>query len=57
MSRAVSQVIHKGMAKQAFHRFRERLARDLWEEVGKLVGPDEADIRAEIAYLMSLFAE
>jgi DNA-directed RNA polymerase specialized sigma24 family protein len=43
--------------KQAYHRFRLRLARDLWEEVGKLAGPDEREIRAEIAYLMSLFDE
>lgn len=43
--------------KQAHHRFRERLARDIWEEVSKLAGPGEADIRAEIRYLMSLFAE
>ncbi len=43
--------------KQAHHRFRERLALDLWEEVGKLVGPDENEIRAELKYLMSLFAQ
>lgn len=43
--------------KQAHHRFRERLARDIWEEVSKLAGPDEAEVRAEIRYLMSLFAE
>ena len=42
--------------RQAHHRFRERLARDIWEEVSKLTGPDEAEIRAEIRYLMSLFA-
>lgn len=42
--------------KQAHHRFRERLARDIWEEVSKLSGPDEAETRAEIRYLMSLFA-
>lgn len=41
--------------KQAYHRFRERLARDLWEEVAQLAGPDENEIRAEIRYLMSLF--
>ncbi len=50
-----------GMQENAFkvahHRFRERLARDLWAEVSRLVGPDEAEVRAEIAYLMSLFAE
>lgn len=43
--------------KQAYSRFRERLAKELWEEVAKLVGPDEQEIRAEIKYLMSLFAE
>jgi DNA-directed RNA polymerase specialized sigma24 family protein len=43
--------------RQAYSRFRERLAVSLWEEVAKLVGPDEEDIRAEIRYLMSLFAE
>jgi DNA-directed RNA polymerase specialized sigma24 family protein len=42
--------------KQAHHRFRERLAGDLWDEVCKLVGPDEYEIRSEIKYLMSLFA-
>jgi hypothetical protein len=50
-----------GMKENAFkvahHRFRERLSRDIWAEVSKLVGPDEAEVRAEIAYLMSLFAE
>ena len=50
-----------GMQENAFkvahHRFRERLARDIWAEVASLAGPEEADIRAEIAYLMSLFAE
>ena len=43
--------------RQAYHRFRERLARDLWDEVSQLVGPDEQDIRAEIAYLVSLFGD
>ena len=43
--------------KQAYHRFRQRLAQDLWEEVSKLAGPGEKEIRAEIRYLMSLFAE
>jgi len=43
--------------KQAYHRFRERLARDLWDEVSQLVGPAEQDIRAEIAYLVSLFGD
>lgn len=43
--------------KQAYSRFRERLAVSLWEEVAKLAGPDEEEIRTEIRYLMSLFAE
>jgi len=43
--------------KVAHHRFRDRLSRDIWAEVSKLVGPDEVEVRAEIAYLMSLFAE
>ncbi len=43
--------------KQAYHRFRKRLAQDLWEEVAKLAGPDENEIRSEIEYLMSLFAD
>jgi DNA-directed RNA polymerase specialized sigma24 family protein len=42
--------------KQAYHRFRQRLALDLWEEVSKLAGPDEKEIRSEIEYLMSLFS-
>ena len=50
-----------GMKENAFkvahHRFRERLARDIWAEVSRLVGPDESEIRAEMAYLMSLFAQ
>lgn len=41
--------------KQAYLRFRERLARELREEVAKLAGPDEKEIRAELKYLMSLF--
>jgi DNA-directed RNA polymerase specialized sigma24 family protein len=41
--------------KQAYHRFRQRLALDLWEEVARLAGPDEKEVRAEIEYLMSLF--
>ena len=49
--------ISENAFKAAFSRFRERLACDLWDEVAKLVGPDEMDIRAEIRYLMSLFAE
>jgi RNA polymerase sigma factor (sigma-70 family) len=43
--------------KQAYHRFRERLAHALWEEVSRLVGPDETEIRAEIEYLIGLSAE
>ena len=43
--------------KQAFHNFRTRLARDLWDEVAKLVGPEENEIRAEIEYLISLFKQ
>jgi RNA polymerase sigma-70 factor (ECF subfamily) len=46
-----------GAFKIAYHRFRERIARDLWDEVARLVGPDEGEIRAEIRYLMSLFQE
>lgn len=49
--------ISVGAFKQSYHRFRERLAKDLWEEISKLVGPDQGEIRAEISYLMSLFAE
>jgi DNA-directed RNA polymerase specialized sigma24 family protein len=40
--------------KQAYHRFKERLADDLAEEVAKLAGPAEDEIRAEIRYLMTL---
>jgi DNA-directed RNA polymerase specialized sigma24 family protein len=43
--------------KQAYSNFRKRLAKDLWEEAAKLAGPDENEIRAEIKYLLSLFAE
>lgn len=42
--------------RQAFHNFRKRLARDFWDEVANLVGPDENEIRAEIKYLISLFS-
>ncbi len=49
--------ISENAFKQSYCRFRERLAFNLWAEVSKLAGPDEADIRAEIRYLMSLFAE
>jgi len=41
--------------KQAHFRFRERLARDLWNEVSRMSGPDEGEVREEIRYLMSLF--
>ena len=41
--------------RQAYHRFRQRLALDLRQEVARLVGPDEKEILAEIQYLMSLF--
>jgi DNA-directed RNA polymerase specialized sigma24 family protein len=43
--------------KQAHYRFRRRLEADLREEVLKLVGPDEKEIRGELKYLMSLFDE
>jgi DNA-directed RNA polymerase specialized sigma24 family protein len=54
---AVELGISENAFKQSYCRFRERLAFDLWDEVAKLAGPDEAEIRAEIRYLMSLFAE
>jgi DNA-directed RNA polymerase specialized sigma24 family protein len=41
--------------KQAHFRFRERLARDLWDEVSRMSGPNEVEVREEIRYLMSLF--
>ena len=40
--------------RQAYLRFRRRLAEALREEVTKVVGPDEADIQAEVNYLMNL---
>ena len=48
-----------GMKERAFkaahHRFRERLSRDIWEEVSKLVGPDQAESSfGNTGYLMSL---
>jgi DNA-directed RNA polymerase specialized sigma24 family protein len=46
-----------GAFKRAYHDFRKRLAHDLCDEVAKMVGPDEKEIRAEIAYLMSLFEQ
>jgi len=49
--------VSEGAFKKAFFDFRKRLARELWEEVCVLVGPKEEDVRAEIEYLMSLFAE
>jgi len=42
--------------KQAYLNFRRRLAKSLWDEVAKLVGPNEDEVRAEIRYLISLFA-
>ncbi len=41
--------------KQAHFRFRQRLGQSIRAEVRKTVGEDEAEIRNEIAYLMSLF--
>jgi hypothetical protein len=49
--------ITEGAFKVAHHRFRERLSGEIWTEVSKLVGPDDQEVQAEIAYLMSLFAE
>ena len=49
--------IKENSFKVAHHRFRERLARDIWAEVSNLAGEDETAVRDEIAYLMSLFAE
>ena len=43
--------------KQAYHRFRESFRDELQKEVAKLVGPDPEEIKGEIRYLMSLFAE
>lgn len=40
--------------RQCYLRFRCRLAEALREEVTRLVGPDEAEIRAEMNYLMKL---
>lgn len=48
--------ISENAFKVSFSRFRERLARDLWDEVAKLTGPDQKEIRAELEYLMALFA-
>jgi DNA-directed RNA polymerase specialized sigma24 family protein len=42
--------------RQGYLRFRRRLAEALREEVTKLAGPDEAEIRAEMNYLMNLLA-
>jgi DNA-directed RNA polymerase specialized sigma24 family protein len=49
--------IQEGTFKMAHHRFRRRLAEDIRAEVARLVGPDEGEVREEIAYLISLFAE
>jgi len=54
---AESLSISEGAFKLAYHRFRKRLAEHLREEVGKLAGPDENEIQAEILHLMSLFTE
>lgn len=48
--------IKENAFKAAHHRFRQRLSRDIWAEVAKLVGPDDAEVRAEVSYLLSLFA-
>jgi hypothetical protein len=42
--------------RQGYLRFRRRLAEALREEVTELVGPDDAEIRAEMNYLMNLLA-
>jgi DNA-directed RNA polymerase specialized sigma24 family protein len=49
--------ISENAFKQAYHNFRKRLAKNLWDEVSRLAGPDEREIRGEIAYLMALFAD
>lgn len=49
--------IQENTFKVAHHRFRKRLLEDIRAEVSKLVGPDETEVRAEMAYLISLFAE
>lgn len=49
--------LSKESFKVAYHRFRQRLAKTLQEEVRIVVGPDENDIREEISYLMSVFLE
>lgn len=41
----------------AHHRFRKRLLENVRAEVSRLVGPDEHEIQAETAYLLSLFVE
>jgi DNA-directed RNA polymerase specialized sigma24 family protein len=43
--------------KAAYNRFKDRVALNLRDEVSKLVGPDEREIRAEIEYLIRLFGE
>ena len=43
--------------KAAYNRFKDRVALNLRDEVSKLVGPDEKEIRAEIEYLIRLFGE
>jgi len=53
---ALAMDISEDAFKQSYRRFRERLAKELWEEVSQQVGPDKSEIEAEIKYLMSLFA-
>lgn len=48
--------VSEGAFKKAFFDFRNRLARDLWDEVRLVAGPEDRDVREEIKYLMSLFA-
>jgi DNA-directed RNA polymerase specialized sigma24 family protein len=43
-----------GAFRVAFHRFRDRLGTALRAEVAKLVGPDQKDVKDEIAFLMAL---
>jgi DNA-directed RNA polymerase specialized sigma24 family protein len=43
--------------RQAYMRFRERLAQSWRAEISKVVGPDEKEIRAEMQYLMALLTK
>jgi DNA-directed RNA polymerase specialized sigma24 family protein len=54
---AIKSGLSEDNFKQAHYRFRQRLAADLKAEVARLVGPNEGEVRAELAYLMGLFAE